>query len=140
MHTETTRSHLAKTTVEVGKELRHFRDDTCENIKTTALLKEEAARARAKARRDAKKAAASEDVADAGAQSQKTASAPKKASAPPAKPRRAKKLKKLFDLNNSKTHNLPDYAPMIKDFGTTDSFSSQVVSSFFAGHRIDELY
>ncbi|KZP28578.1 hypothetical protein FIBSPDRAFT_728633 [Athelia psychrophila] len=118
LHTETTRSHLAKTTVEVGKELRRFRDDTCENIKTTALLKEEAARARQKARRDAKKATASKDgVADAGAKSD---------SAPPAKARRAKKLKKLFDLNNSKTHNLPDYAPMIKDFGTTDSFSSQV--------------
>lgn len=125
MATETTRGHMGKTTVQVGKELRRFRDDTCADFTTVALPKEEAAHSRQKARTAAKRATASDGVADAGAQS---TSAPPDQTGAPAARRRAKKPGKTFDLQNSKTHNLPDYAPQIRDFGTTDSFSSQVVS------------
>lgn len=137
MATETTRSHLEKTTVQVGKELRRFCDVTCAEFATVALPKEEAARTRQKARSAAKKAVPSDDNADAGAQS---TSAPPDQTAAPAAAQLAKKTRKaskLFDLQNSKTHNLPDYPGQIRDFGTTDSFSSQVVSVIYSGHLTD---
>ncbi|KZP26571.1 hypothetical protein FIBSPDRAFT_781724, partial [Athelia psychrophila] len=123
MATETTRAHIGKTTVQVGKELRRFRDDTCAAFTTVALPREEAAHSRQKARSVAKKAAASHGVA--GGEPESPSPTPDQTGAP-VKSRRSKKPGKVFDLQYSKTHNLPDYAHHIRDFGTTDSFSSQV--------------
>ena len=36
-----------------------------------------------------------------------------------------------FGLSNYKTHALPDYAKTIREFGTTDGYSTQNVSSLF---------
>ena len=44
------------------------------------------------------------------------------------RPARSSPLPKSFNINTYKFHTLGDYSQMIKTFGTTDSYSTQVVS------------
>jgi hypothetical protein len=97
----------------LGQELRQFCSVTCSAFKTTELPKETATRTR---RRSRKEARSKHTAADLPALERKAEES--------AKNRRAKTL----NLFIYKVHALGDYVATIRRFGTTDSFSSQIVS------------
>jgi hypothetical protein len=107
MHTDGTLTRLEKVTTDLGRLMRHFRDKTCAKFKTTELAREVKARNRRNAREKGTKA-----------------------------PNQSRKAKSL-NLHTYKFHALGDYARTIRMFGTTDSFSSQLVCGgpYTSSHR-----
>ena len=101
---------LETSTTRLGIVLRKFQSTTCAEFVTQDLPSEEAARGR-----------------------QKAAKAKKRPNSP--KGRKTGKQKssgpqfRSFNLSSYKPHALPDYANTIRMFGTTDSYSTQTVSS-----------
>jgi hypothetical protein len=108
MHTDPTLDRLDKLTVEYGRIMREFRDLTCAQFDTVELPRE----ARARGRREAQTAGLSSGV-------------PQNTSQP------AMRKIRNFNLLIYKFHALGDYVPTIRWFGTTDSYSTQIVSFFF---------
>jgi hypothetical protein len=117
MHTENTLTYLEESTTRIGKELHNFQDQSLQSFKCQELPKETAAQQQQQERAQAKKAT------DNPNGSQNTV--PTKA--PP------KKKKKTLNLFTYKFHALGDYICTIRLFGTTDSYSTQIVGfwSFF---------
>jgi hypothetical protein len=99
LHTNHTLNDLDLVTTNLGRDLRRFAKKTGESFVTRELPAEHAARGRRK----------------------KRAGAPKSALSGP-------KIKK-FNLQTYKLHALGDYTRTIRQFGTTDSYSTQVVSA-----------
>jgi len=108
LHTETTLHFLDNSTTRLGRALRRFKDVTCDAFVTQELPKEVAARGRRKP-----------------AYSKKG-----KSKAPPKKTASDGPRTRLFNMSTYKLHALGDYVKSIWLFGTTDNFSTQVVSSF----------
>ena len=100
IHTESTLKLLETSTTVLGQELRRFVKKVCNRFDTRELPKEEAARGRRAAQ-----------MLPAGGIN----SIPGK-------------LSKKLNLNTYKVHALGDYANTIRHFGTTDSYSTQLVS------------
>lgn len=107
MHTDSTLTHLETITTVLGYELRKFSQTTCSAFSTTELPKEAAARGRKQTRAKTK-----------GTEPNGT-----NVQARPA-PRQ-----KTLNLSTYKIHALGDYVQTIRMFGTTDSYSTQTVSS-----------
>jgi hypothetical protein len=103
MHSESTINFLEKTFRKLSRKLRKFRDDTCAAFNTSELPKEKAARQRA-------------------AQRSGTNSTIPESNSP-----RTKK----FNLSTYKFHAMGDYVGTIKLFGTTDSFTTQIVRTVY---------
>jgi hypothetical protein len=101
MHTEATLARLEQVTTELGHLMRDFRVKTCAKFDTTELPREVEARNRRNARMKGTKA-----------------------------PNQSRKVKTL-NLDTYKFHALGDYVHTIRMFGTTDSFSSQLVCGGF---------
>jgi hypothetical protein len=97
MHTDATLARLEQVTKDLGHLMRDFRDKSGAKFNTTELAREVEARNRRNAR--------------------------KKSSTTPNKSRKAKTV----NLFTYKFHALGDYVRMIRMFGTTDSFSTQLV-------------
>ena len=97
MHTEATLARLEQVTIDLGQMMRDFRDKTCTKFNTMELAHEFEARNRRNARKKSTKA-----------QNQ------------------CRKVKTL-NLFTYKFHALGDYVRTIRMFGTTDSFSTQLV-------------
>ena len=108
LHTDSTVLRLKELTRLLGSRLRFFANNICPLYDTRELPREEAARAR----RRAKQAAQRAGNTDAAATSRKTGP-----------------LRKVFNLVTYKLHALGDYVFHILRFGTTDSYSTQTVSS-----------
>ena len=108
LHTETTVRDLENSMRHLGFALRRFKKVTCASYRTTELPSEEAARGRRNVALAAKKGVNGNE--------------------PPAreKDRGGKKLKE-FNLSTYKLHALGDYVDAIRQFGTTDNYTSQVV-------------
>jgi hypothetical protein len=104
VHTEGTLLTLDGTFKRLSRQLRGFRDFTCAAFTTAELPKEKAARERKAAR----------ECSGLGD--------PR----PGVSGRKAKK----FNLNTYKFHAMGDYVRSIRLFGTTDSFSTQIVCKF----------
>lgn len=104
IHTDETLTLLQQSLQRLGDQLRHFQRDTCPAFHTHELPMEAAQRQR-------------KEAADLKAGRRK-------------KELRSALLPKRFNLNTYKFHALGDYDRMIRMFGTTDSFSTQVVSCF----------
>ena len=102
MHTQATLEHLDSLTKEYGRLMRSFRELTCSQFHAKELPREVAAQRRAQARGST--GVTTEPRLIPG-------------------PRRPKTL----NLFTPKFHALGDYVQTIKMFGTTDSFSTQVV-------------
>lgn len=102
MHTGHTLEDFDKTTTTLGTDLRRFANKTCGDFETKELPSEHAARGRRKA----------------------AAAAKKGQTAPNSSGARIKR----FNLRTYKLHSLGDYPQMIRRFGTTDSYSTQIVS------------
>lgn len=105
MHTETTLHHFDNCTTRLGRALRKFCSVTCSKFDTRDLPRETAARTR----RRGTKAAKGKGKADVT-------------------PQAASKRRK-FNMLTYKLHALGDYVKSIWLYGTTDNYSTQVVSS-----------
>jgi len=99
IHSDSTLGFLEETFKILSKQLRKFRDSTCAAFVTVELPKEKAARQRKFA---------------------KSNNAPPDSSVPRVK---------RFNISTYKFHAMGDYVQTIKLFGTTDSFTTQIVSS-----------
>jgi hypothetical protein len=103
MHTDVTLAILDDETTSLGSQLRNFESNVCPNYETHELKREAAARKRR------------QGVATAG---------PSSATGGGQKERQPK----TFNLQTYKVHALGDYVATIKRLGTTDSYSTQIVS------------
>jgi hypothetical protein len=111
MHTDLTLKIFDDETVCIGAELRKFNDTTCPAFATQELLRE----TKARKRRQTKKAKATSTPlapTSTGFAAQLEAEGP---------------LPKTFNLQTYKLHSLGDYPDTIRTFGTTDSYSTELV-------------
>lgn len=106
-HTDLSLNILDSVTVQLGKKLRDFRDTTCAAFDTKELSREVAARVR----RASKKSVTSSHKRTANATNA------------------AGKQSKTLNLKTYKDHSLGDYVEMIRQHGTTDSYSTEMVCS-----------
>ncbi len=109
-HTETTVTILEHVTVDLGNAVRTFAHK-CRKIDTRELPSEEAARGRRKAKVLSKQQLKARKAADA----QKTG-------------RKQTSKRKIINHHTFKLHNLPHYPGWIRRMGTTDNYSTQLVS------------
>ena len=107
LHTDTTLDLLERSTTALGQNLRRFVVRVCEDFATQDLPQEESARGRRIAAINEK---ARMNSNTSQSQSVKT------------------KKRRQFNLKMYKLHSLGDYVESIKRFGTTDSYSTQLVS------------
>lgn len=117
LHTDYTLVHLESVTKELGGQLRLFQRKTCAAYKTGELPRETAARKRRQAKAKSK-SKSKPNALPAGIPVE----------AIKATKSEGKKRIKLFNLNTYKTHALGDYADTIRRYGTTDSYSTELVS------------
>jgi hypothetical protein len=111
IHTESTLHSLEASITQLGHVLRHFRAATCSAYDTHELPSEEAARGRRKAAVAAKRG----DVSgNANGLAEKDGSG---------------HHRRTFNMSTYKIHALGDYPRAIRMFGTTDGFTTQVVSN-----------
>jgi len=113
IHTQSTLEHLESLTNEFGRLMRCFRDLTCSQFHTKELPCEAAAQWRAQRCAQAR-------VSTTESQS---VSEPSRSSGLATSAQRTKTL----NLFTPKFHALGDYVQTIRMFGTTDSFSTQLV-------------
>lgn len=123
-HTDSTLESFDEATKSLGFQVRKFTNTTSPQFRTTETPREETAR---KLRAAAKKA--KEDAAAAA-----SGDPP-----PAAKPARQGPKWKKFNDKTYKYHSLGDYVRMIRRHGTTDSFSTQIVSSSIVKSCVAEL-
>lgn len=112
IHTDRTLSLLESTTTILGRELRKFRDFTCSLFQTVELPRETAARLRRQTRK-----AAQVPISGSSCLGSQNSQPPKRKG-------------KIFNLLTYKLHALGDYVRTIRLDGTTDSYSTQIVSTF----------
>jgi hypothetical protein len=126
MHTESTLTQMEKVTTIIGHQLRDFCNITCKAFATTELPKEAEGRARKETRRRARRTPKSASQASHASTEEPPVLAEEssQAAAAPTKRRNAKTL----NLFVYKLHALGDYVRTIRLFGTTDSYSTQIVS------------
>lgn len=131
---------LDRLTTILGDRLRAFKADTCPAFETKELRKEANARQRRQAVQVAKNSsetaipasgskttphAQSNPTLDTMLHVNQTTSIIKPATNSPAT-RKARE----FNMNTYKTHALGDYVETIRQYGTTDSYSTELVSGF----------
>jgi hypothetical protein len=107
MHTDDTLNLLDAATVLLGKQLRHFEKYTCAAFDTYELKREAERRQRQQLR----------GLAGNGEATVPTVPTPQTA-----------RRRKTFNLKTYKLHALGDYSTCIRNFGTTDSYSTEPVS------------
>jgi hypothetical protein len=116
MHTDRTLEILDETTVQIGAKFRAFAEKTCPSFETRELKREMDARKR----RQLKETTAQSVTDSTAGQSNKGA------------------RRKVFNLKSYKYHSLGDVANTIRRYGTTDSFSTEPVSSYlFSSSAVD---
>ena len=105
MHTDETLALLDTVTKLFGKRLRHFQQTTCSAFDTRELKQEVDRRHRRGLRNSATN------------------------SIPAASTSQATRRQKVFNLQTYKLHALGDYVTSIRKYGTTDSYSTESVST-----------
>ncbi|KIK11502.1 hypothetical protein PISMIDRAFT_122575, partial [Pisolithus microcarpus 441] len=105
LHTEDTLKSLKYTTRLLGQQLRKFQAFTCASFQTTELPSKTAARNRRREAKFESQKGESTSTSHPGTRQLKT-----------------------FNLSTYKIHALGDYVDTIRMFGTTDSYSTQMVS------------
>jgi hypothetical protein len=132
MHSDSTLTLLEDLTVEFGKLMRQFRDLTCSQFQTVELPRETAARYRRQTKQQVTTASSAPAVNIASPPSI-TTSLSETSSSSHSRPQRSSgsgPKTKGFNLFTIKFHFLGDYVRHIRLFGTTDSFSTQLVCDF----------
>lgn len=125
MHTESTLTQMEKVTAIIGHQLRDFCNITCKAFATTELPKEAEGRARKETRRRARRTPKSASQASHAPTEEPPVPAEESSQAAAAPKRTNVKTLNLFVY---KLHALGDYVRTIRLFGTTDSYSTQIVS------------
>lgn len=118
LHTEQTLAILNNITRSLGISLRAFKKDTCTTYQTKELPREAAARLRKQTSAARKGRGKGKEVEPATEQAIAERSQPSR-------------RRKGLNLNTYKLHSLGDYADTIRQYGTTDSYSTQLVSRDF---------
>ncbi|PCH39704.1 hypothetical protein WOLCODRAFT_86451, partial [Wolfiporia cocos MD-104 SS10] len=113
LHTEDTLTVFTRATESLGDSLRAFVNTTCEAYDTQELPKEHAARGRRTAAMRERGKGKATDTNASSETANELSNGPK--------------IKKL-NLSTYKLHALADYPQAIRQFGTTDNYSTQVVS------------
>jgi hypothetical protein len=103
MHTDATLDHLESLTKDFGRLMRQFRDLTCSQFQTAELPREVAAQNWQRQRVQATGKTFNQSTVNTG------------------------RKRKLLNLLTPKFHSFGDYVQTIRMFGSTDSFSTQVV-------------
>lgn len=106
MHTDSSLEVFDIITVAFGQKMRSFAEETCKDFNTMETDKEYQARKRAEARRESRGGDADRTESSTG----------------------SGKRPRGFNLVTPKLHFLGDYVAQIRALGTTDSFTSQIVS------------
>lgn len=119
MHTDSSLKVLETVTIELGKALRYFAEETCKHFATVETDNEYAARSRAATKREATKETGTGTVGPSNLPS-----------APP-KPTSGKRAV-VYNLVTYKGHSLGDYADHIRRYGTTDSYNTQTVGLIYS--------
>lgn len=114
MHTDETLDVMEQVTVALGQAMRTFQTDTCSSFTTTELPRETEARNRRTARAASKQ----------GQGTLATSSKPPQNSITTG---RSARRAKFLNLRTYKMHALGDYTSQIREYGTTDSYSTQTV-------------
>ena len=124
---------LESTTKDLGQRLRDFESATCSAFQTCELKRETEARQRRQTK------VATEP--NAASTSEITEDVPPSLGRPgpmtivngktPLQSVHIARKQKKFNLNTYKTHSLGDYVRTIRMYGTTDSYSTEPVSSFY---------
>jgi hypothetical protein len=109
LHTESTLTALENSTTRLGAAFRRFICITCEAYVTKDLPSEEAARGR-------RQAALAQKKGTSGKEPTKK------------KEKSSTSSEHKYNLQAYKPHAIPDYVPYIRLYGTTDGFTTQVVS------------
>lgn len=109
MHSDTTLKLLNTMTTRLGNSLRFFANITCQHFDTFETPAEKAAWARAGVHAARKAGMSSNEV---NTQPPKDAGGPRQ---------------QVYNMNTFKIHELGHYSLDIRDFGTTDSYSTQIV-------------
>lgn len=126
MHIESTLLQLEKATKSIGKELRGFQEWTSTGFNVKELPKEADKHTRQKQK---KKGGSTPATGVTPSSSVGPAATLLETGAAPSI--LAKPKSKLFDLCTYKMHALGDYVQAIQLYGTTDSYSTQIVYCFF---------
>lgn len=105
LHSSSTIRSFRIVTTDLGSKARKFIRTTCAIYVTYELPQEESRRARRKAQKQAKSPGNNPNPAAA----------------------KSSKTRKEWNITTYKWHSLGDYADTIVDFGTTDSYSTQIV-------------
>jgi hypothetical protein len=116
LHHDVTLELLDVTTVQLGSQFRKFQAETCNTVTTLELPREVEARARRAAKAAAKSSGSQNPTSNSHSQ------------AIPAR------KQKRFSLSTPKYHALGHYAWAIRRYGTTDSYTSEIVR--FIHHHI----
>ena len=112
MHTDQTLTLLDEATAFLGVKFRRFVNHTCRKFNTRELHHEANARARRAAEKSSTSSAPASGQAERPTQEEGAST------------RRAK----TFNLDTYKYHSLGDYVEHIRQYGTTDSYSTEPVS------------
>jgi hypothetical protein len=113
MHTDETLEIFDRVTIQIGSEFRTFNNQTCPAFDTCELRREVNARKRRRLKR-----ATSKKSSGIRCQSAMPNFAASEADEP---------LPKTLNVQKYTHHSLGDYPDMIRQFGTTDSFSTESV-------------
>jgi hypothetical protein len=120
LHTDITLAAMDSITVLLGIKLRLFQSKTCPAFSTRELIREKDARVRRQNPKSKTNGRPSVAVQNPAVQK----------SAGVSVTRDGGRREKTFNLNTYKFHALGDYAATIRQFGTTDSYSTEMVSPF----------
>ena len=133
MHTDNTLGIFSQVTTSLGDSVRGFEEKTCALFKTRELEREWVARQRRQ-----ENATTAEPMPAAAPSNStrkpkpKVEAATKSGTGPkPAAPGNSARKPKLLNMKTYKYHALGDYVATIRQFGTTDSYSTQSVSLQF---------
>ncbi len=123
-HTDLSLHVMDSVTVQLGEALRNFQEKTCSEFDTRELQSEKSGR-----KRQAGATSSSQNQkSKSGKKSDKNAATASATTS--SKTSTSQGRKKVFlNLNTYKDHSLGDYVDTIRKYGTTDSYSTESVSS-----------
>jgi len=117
MHSDLTLNIMDQVTSAVSDQFRNFKAQVCSAYNTQELCQEVEARTRRYAKQAAKQAGGQESNQSSSILKEQAAGSPKNM-----------QRKKIFNFQTYKFHALGDYVSTIRQYGTSDSYSSEPVS------------
>ena len=124
-HTDLSLNILESVTVQLGESLRNFQEKTCSAFDTKALKREKATGERQAGATSSTQTRKGKSVKKSGKTAERTGTA-----TATSKPSTSKgRIFFFLNLNTYKDHSLGDYVETIRQYGTTDSYSTESVGS-----------